>query len=180
LLTDLQVISRTIVSSLVIKTLIAASAAGFQPDVEVKIAGEIPAICTIADANGEFEDLAIEREGRARAVMKVSCNAPFNMRLTSHNGAIRTNHDIPLAGFQTSVPYRVSTRLRLDNKSNLRIKNCESGALLDSEPCATQSSNGQTAIDRKLRIDVAWDEPSKPLLAGAYADTIRVTLEPAL
>lgn len=166
--------------NLITTAFIAFLTSGYQPEVEVKIVGEIPAICTIAGHANDVDNLKIDAAGRARTSLNVSCNAPFNLKLSSENGAFTSDRTRSTNGFQNSLVYRVSTRLRLDENGQLRIKNCDSTALFEGQSCSSKSSDGQTAINRKLRINVAWDAPSQPLLAGSYSDSIRVRLEPTL
>ena len=121
---------------------------------------------------------SVSQSGSIDHRVGASCNAPFEMKIRSEHGALALDSDEKARGFRTEIPYTLNASLPLDNGEIVTISDCSSQQLLNDATCSGASSEGATAIDQHLDMSISWVRGQKPLLAGRYKDTLRVTLEP--
>ncbi len=106
------------------------------------------------------------------AFTNVACNAAANVQLTSVSGGV-VNATVPPGGFTNVIDYTASATwstatANLNTSSNPAASGNESGAL---QPVASAASGNLTVTITPLT-------PALPLVIGAYADILRVSLIP--
>jgi hypothetical protein len=149
-------------------------------DLSITAQGTIGQSCSIA-AVSSFPAPALGTAGSVSATATVDCNTGFAIHATSARGTIRTDR-VPTAGFANSVPYSLTLSIPLDSGTTIS-GTCGSASLVAGQSaCALSpagsglSSNGVSAIGRTAQLQVAWPAPTQSLVAGAYSDTITLSI----
>ncbi|WP_066825781.1 hypothetical protein [Sphingomonas mali] len=146
--------------------------------VDIALAGHISQRCGMAA--GQSTDLGNLSRPRISATTRVQldCNVPFTMSIQAQRGAIQ-NLLMPggQGGYQGSVPYSLNVELPVRRPDReLLTRAFEGRALVAGQ---TMSSLGGIAQDGMLlRLDLGSVTSSSGLLAGAYGETIVITVAP--
>ncbi len=174
--------------------LLAAPAAA--QSVTLDVEGEIEASCELSGLAGSVSGLDFSVADSTTLDFTVDCNAPFAYALESGSQAFRTVAPFtlpPLPGSGTileSVPYTVTTSFLTDGGGSFGDVAIDSATLTSANaaPCtaATFSASCPFAdsgtdiaanpAGNNASIEVSWDTPPDPLLAGTYQDTLTLTV----
>ncbi|MBS0252179.1 MAG: hypothetical protein JSR78_14070 [Proteobacteria bacterium] len=100
------------------------------------------------------------------------CNTPSNLQLTSQNGAVTTASAV--AGLQNFIDYSVSASFAGASASLDTASNPGTGAQESSSPVSTSGSTPSGT----LSVAIVPQLNSQRLVAGAYADTLTITITP--
>ena len=152
------------------------------------VQGTIPQSCGLSGPSGAIDLGNIAAAGSKDVTISVDCNAPFAYAVVSTNHALIADAPPAVAGgsFNTSLPYTLSTSFETDGASfgdsnipsaNLTSANaapCQAPAFDPSCPFA--NSGDTVAIQKTGRLTLSWDNPSSPLTAGTFSDTITLTV----
>lgn len=105
----------------------------------------------------------------------VDCNAPFLIRAASAKGAIKSA-GTATAGFTNSVPYTFGLSVQLQGNGGPATVNCTSAAMAANN--CVLSSGSKTANRKTGTLSVQWQAPAPQttLAAGAYSDTITLSI----
>lgn len=107
-----------------------------------------------------------------------TCNYPHRLVIESQNNGLWRNAlgAAPAAGFSSSIPYSVTVNWGEENRrfevdaSTRDIRNVE---------VPSDAAAGDVSLRVEIQQGASGSGPNNaPLLAGAYSDTLRVTLEP--
>ena len=108
-----------------------------------------------------------------------TCSFPHRLKVeTQNNGLWQSGERGPQTpeGFGDAVPYRAllewaSEHLRLDADAQIR-RIAQNSILVDA------SADGDIILRLEIDAGATNERANAPLLAGVYADTLRITLEP--
>lgn len=135
------------------------------------VATGTPGTATIpVTAAGAVTTTAITPTGSPFA--NVACNAASNLQLTSLNGGV-VNATAPGSGFTNIINYTATATW-----------NSQTAAINTSTVATASSSESGTAVpvataaSGNLTVSITPLANALPLVVGAYADTLRVTLTP--
>ncbi len=107
------------------------------------------------------------------------CTLPHRVRLeTQNNGLWQTREAGPGAaeGFGSAIPYRADI---LWSDMNLRLNaDATVRRIADSSAYVPGASLGELHLRLEIDAGATNERANAPLLAGAYGDTLRLTLEP--
>ena len=156
---------------------------GLKDSFRVKVVGEVAPSCSLTQSVHEASfDVLDEVTGGARDAsldlpFEIDCNASFNMKLESRNGAL----DFDGAGsassaFRRSINYRTEVRLP-DGLGG--VMRCASATMGQKAGCATVVAT-QDVVQGAGSIKVLVSRDGQPLLRGVYRDTLTLTLQPRL
>ena len=124
----------------------------------------------------------------------VQCTAPWRIAVSSQNGALKTI-TTGAAGYATAAPYDVALNLPFDTgTSNGTVTSscpvAQINAALGSSPCnfkGTATTTNGLQVPRSFNLSGSYIRVSAPaypgpdvLVAGTYADTLIVTVSPAV
>lgn len=106
------------------------------------------------------------------------CHSPHRLIIESQNNGLFPRSErpaVPPAGFGTAVPYVASARW---GTHNLRLEaNAQSRQIRDSW-VTSEPNTGSILLRLQIEPGATNRRQNAPLLAGVYADTLRITLEP--
>ena len=167
--------SRLIVGSLILVNGSQVAIAG--DTVALTLSGRIEQQCSVAFAQPSLDLRDLTEHRSASTGFDLNCNSPFSLRLSSEQGGLKSAHNGATVGeFADMLGYAATLSLPLDNGAILRTEDCRSEDLLAGAACAQLLSGGQTALGKRAELDITWRESARPLIAGEYADVVRVTL----
>ena len=148
--------------------------------VSVSVQGSISPSCSISAPQPQLTIADLSHPGSAKLPLAMSCNAPFKYRMQSANGALRPDGVVaPVKNFLSAVPYQ--TRLMVTTLSGPSLDMCSSGNMTASSPlCGTRRFYEMIPQNAQGSLEISWDLDGSPLLAGAYHDTITITIAPTL
>lgn len=179
---------RTICAAASALALLAAPCAWAADEVQITIQGEIEPSCGLSGGGGAMQLGDISVAGEKALAFTVNCNAPFTYALVSAHGGLASASGAPVIGgaFQTLMPYAVSARFETDQgmfgdtalQSGDLTAAAAAPCLADtfSASCPFATSGAGIAINRGGELRLKWSAATTPLLAGAYADTITLTV----
>jgi len=146
----------------------------------VTASGVIANACSINVAS-PFAPFSLDQAGSTSASATVNCNSGFSIRATSTGGALRAARAAP-TGFDNALPYSLTVSIPLDN-AVVVTGSCSAARLIAGQAtCALSpagaglSSGGISAINRTAQLQVVWQAPAQSLVAGAYTDTITLSI----
>ncbi|MCW0196762.1 hypothetical protein [Sphingopyxis sp.] len=155
---------------------------GAPSELAVDLRGEVPARCRLASPPVLGQRLDFNRAGDVQARFGLDCNAPFQLRIRSGEGAFVTDH--ARQGIASRIAYDLSVDVDTDEGLSA-LGWCRADQLTDREAggCAFGSGDGwssgdATAIDRTGTMRLRWSAPregDEPVY-GRYRDTIIVEL----
>lgn len=156
-----------------------ADLAGAPVVLTLDLTGRVPTRCGFASApasTADFGDLAVA--GSLALPFTLDCNAPFQMKVASSNGALTRTEPVAAPDlYSTRVTYGVALSFNTDLGSAASA--CTSLAL--AQPvCALKaglSSGDGVAMGTDGALKLSWTPPEKTLVAGSYADQITLTVE---
>ncbi len=151
---------------------------------DINISATVPAACSINNAAtgtagtatipvsvaGVVNTAAITPTGSPFA--NVACNAASFLQLTSLSGGV-VNAGAPGSGFTNIINYTASATW---NSVTATLNTSTVATAIGNESGAQQAV--ATANSGNLTVSITPLAPSLPLITGAYADTLRVTLIP--
>lgn len=173
------------VSSVVAFALISATAAQAQTATQdINISATVTKACTInnvatgtagtavipVSVAGIVNTTAITPTGAPFA--NVACNAASFLQLSSLSGGV-VNAGAPGSGFTNIINYTASATW---NSVTATVNTATVATATGTETGAQQSV--ATANSGNLTVTITPQLPSLPLITGAYADTLRITLTP--
>jgi hypothetical protein len=144
--------------------------------------GTVASACTIGGVYTPASDTAtisIDSGGSvstapiARSYNSVECNGPADVQLTSQSGAVKT----PVAavpGFENLINYSASATF---SSANATVDTATIPTATGAESGTAVSTSGTTPSGT-LSVTITPAANSSPLLAGSYADTLRITITP--
>jgi hypothetical protein len=150
--------------------------------VSIELQGQIAPKCGLSGADGRLDfgslGAAGARQERALA-FTVNCNTPFIYAMSSTNGEMRGQSGTAgAAGLLGRFPYQVELTIPTDDGGTLR-KSCDStqlaGASGQGAGCEAESGE-TTSMGKTAALTVSWDPVGGPLLAGQYADDLRISV----
>lgn len=146
-------------------------------EVSLELIGAIEPRCAITRLPGEVTLGDLTSPGGKDVFLTVDCNEHFGYQLASANGALtHLSSAISTDQFSTQLPYHIYVEIPTTghtirdsfNSAELVPGSIDSAAFSDSE--------GGVAFARTATLRLAWTAPEQPLLAGAYQDTLTLTL----
>lgn len=150
----------------------------------ITVQGTVTASCDILDAPATVALGNLAQSASKVVPFDFYCNAPFKYSLGSLNGALA--HSGPptvVAGsFNTQLAYNVAVSLPTDGGSGIN-ETCSSTAI-KAVACHFADSGTDTAIGtgsgKPGNLTLSWTMPGigvgTPFLAGAYGDTLTLTI----
>jgi len=148
------------------------------PQVALRVVGHIAQSCSLgAVGSAHIQDLAHAVQPVSSS-MPIHCNVPFQLNISSDNGAIVNAAKGPgsVGGWSGRLGYRLTVGIPVLYPSSGWVR----GVYTASELAAGQalSSNGGIAFD-KVQVELKTEAPGGAgLLAGEYADVIRFSISP--
>jgi hypothetical protein len=148
---------------------------------DVDISATVPGYCRIAgaDAPGALAaTVPVDQVGVVDttaipfSVTGVVCNTATDVQVSSQSGGVKGPATAP-SGFSKIIDYTGSATLGSATSS---IDTSTAPAAASVETGAAASTAG--AVAGNLSVSVTPQTPANPLVAGAYTDTLRVTLTP--
>jgi hypothetical protein len=152
----------------------------------VEVRGEIAARCELSldsDRRVQLGSLVDERlgtlqGGEASIGFDLVCNHPFRYVVQAEHGALRLEGGAAAAAgvdpeFLSEVPYAATVRFAAADGPRAM---CDRDRLIARGQCAVL---GRRAVTRDSgEVTVRWEAQSRPLLAGRYADRLRIHVSP--
>jgi hypothetical protein len=155
---------------------------GAPSELTVDLRGEVPARCRLASPPVLGQRLDFNHAGDVQARFGLDCNAPFQLRIRSGEGAFVTDH--ARQGIASRIAYDLSVDVDTDEGLSA-LGWCRADQLTDRETggCAFGSGDGwssgdATAIEKTGTMRLRWSAPregDEPVY-GRYRDTIVVEL----
>jgi hypothetical protein len=145
------------------------------------VTGTVASVCTIGGAAHPAADTAAIAISAAGAVntapipksyLNAACNGPANLQLTSQNGAVTTAGT--LANFSNLIDYTATASF---SGANATINTAATATASGPESGAAVAATGTTPTGT-LSVTITLHANSKPLLAGAYLDTLTIVIIP--
>lgn len=153
-------------------TLVAAASPVKADSLTLVATGTIAGGCSV-DKSADFPSTNnFSAAGTAQAGAAVDCNTPFNIRALSAKGAIKTSAPAS-PGVGNSVPYSFGLNVALQGNTTAAVS-CTS-AQMAANSCVLSSGN-KTANRKTGTLTVQWNAPATKLAAGAYSDTITLSI----
>jgi len=155
---------------------------GAPSELTVDLRGEVPARCRLASPPVLAQRLDFNRAGDVQAHFGLDCNAPFQLRVRSGEGAFVA--DQARQGIAARIAYDLSVDVDTDAGLNT-LGWCRADQLTDRETggCAFGSGDGwssgdATAIGKTGTMRLRWNAPREgdEAVYGRYRDTIVVEL----
>jgi len=150
--------------------------------VTVTAQGTIPSSCGLALQNA-FGAANLNADGSISASALVNCNAPYRIRASSANGALKTTTPAP-AQFSNSLDYSLSVTVPLDvggqisaTCTSATLVSGATGCTLSPASASGLSSGSGTSTSKTAVLALQWTLPTATrLVAGNYADTVTITI----
>ncbi|MGE5564287.1 MAG: hypothetical protein ACM3ZV_13420 [Bacillota bacterium] len=147
--------------------------------------GTIPPACSISVADPlPAADLTVS-SGRVKGTAAVDCNTGFVIKAMSEHGALTTNAAVS-RGFTNVLPYYLQVAVPLTGTSDVLLARCNSKLLTaGNSACSLSpdgpglSSGGKPAIRKTAVVTVIWSYSKPKPVAGAYHDTISISVAAA-
>jgi len=146
---------------------------------------------TGAAPSGTFNKDNFDRDGLAAQFdFSLNCTGPSRVAISSSNGGLLTNAAIA-TGYRNKADYQVTLNLAANDGSSAQAS-CAASALVTGGSCTFAGTASTThglrlansAVNQAgsyVKISApAQSASSATLLAGTYADTLTVTVSPAL
>ena len=140
--------------------------------------------------NGSFTNLAVEGGWTAQVPFTAECTAPWRIAVSSANGALKSAASAS-TGYANKAPYNVALNVASDGGTV--TDTCPVAQLdqaLGSSPCTFKgpaSTTNGLQVPRSFGLAGSTITMSAPvyagsniLVAGAYSDTLIVTVSPAV
>lgn len=143
----------------------------------IEVAGTVSQRCGIGQVSDmDLGDLS--RPGLAvSADLPLICNVPFDLRISSENGALaHERNPAGQGGYAGRVLYRATLNMPVLNPARRVITQSFTSAQLQGGQVIS-SGDGVALEGARLAIELA-PVTGAGLLAGAYADTVALTISP--
>jgi len=154
------------------------AASGEPSGVKIEVRGEIAPRCSNSGASFTFDLKDMSKAGSSGFSFQIDCNAPFIYALESENGAFVAEGGAQMspAGFTSTVPYTVYTRLPLTGGRTID-DSCASASLKKgAQPCPFSTSGDAISIRQIGEVKVSWPQTRLRLLPGAYSDRLTIDI----
>lgn len=146
-------------------------------EVSLELIGAIESRCSITRLDGEVALGDISKPGEQEVHLAVDCNEHFGYHLASANGALtHLSTSLKPDRFLTQQPYTIDIEIPTTGHT---IQDTFYSTDLGPDSVASASfsdSGGGLAFSQTATLRLAWTAPPTPLLAGAYQDTLTLTL----
>ncbi len=155
---------------------------GAPSELTVDLRGEVPARCRLASPPVLAQRLDFNQAGDVQAHFGLDCNAPFQLRVRSGEGAFVTDH--ARQGIASRIAYDLSVDVDTDEGLSA-LGWCRADQLTDrgTGGCTFGSGDGwssgdATAIEKTGTMRLRWNGPREgdEAVLGRYRDTIVVEL----
>lgn len=153
----------------------------------INATGTIIGSCQLTTSSNFPADADLSVSGSVGATALVDCSTPFKINATSSNGAL-LRPGTASSGFTSSLVYTLAMSVPL-NVGGPVTASCTSDKLVSGQSSCALSPNNSTglssgatgtATNKTASLTASWTTPSSPrLMAGAYSDTLTVTIAAA-
>lgn len=165
-----------------------------QQQVNLDVAGIIQTHCAFDETRGRAEigasslSFLVNGDGPVDAArvqklgLGLTCNAPFTLAITSHQGGLtHTNTDLKAisGGFTKQIAYRATVSMTTEDAGAPMQLACESHQMAGQSPACSVSSGSNAAIGQGAgagEVAIALVEGGKIPIQGRYQDTIFLAL----
>ena len=150
--------------------------------VTVTATGTVQSSCGITLQNA-FGSANLNSDGSVNGSAVVNCNAPYRLRASSSNGALKAATTAP-AQFSNSLAYNLTAAVPLDAGGQVSATCASSSLTAGSSSCALSpasasglSSGAGTSTAKVASLSVQWALPTATrLIAGSYSDVITISI----
>lgn len=175
-----NVLSITAIAVIAIACSTAAFAAGASQD--VSLSATVPGFCNVTASapDGMVADVPVSAtgdvvtDGILFSSTSVTCNAPYNVQVTSTKGGIKRSADAP-GGFADIIDYTGSAKL---GTAQATLDTSTTATAFASEQSGLAPSSGAYSGALDISIYPKAASATKPLAAGDFSDTFNVTIAP--
>jgi hypothetical protein len=176
---------RRYLSALILTPVLASTPAAYADAVNIPVTGTISGTCSLTKGS-DFPPANLATNGSVPATAIVNCSTAFKIRATSANGALK-NVKPAQTNFTNTQPYTLTVSVPLDSGGPATSSCLASGLIAGQSACALApagaglSSGTASATNKTATLTAAWTVPTLPtrLLAGAYSDTISISISAA-
>lgn len=147
----------------------------------VTATGTIASSCSIA-VKAAFPGVSLAASGSVAASADIGCNAKFKLNATSTSGSIKAS-GTAATGFTNAVPYSLTVSVPIDQGGTISATCPATQLVAGQSACALSplnstglSSVNGTALSQVASLTATWTLPTAKLVAGAYADTITLSI----
>jgi hypothetical protein len=147
---------------------------------EVTISASVPAFCNVTTTSAMTADVPVSDVGEVDPTgilfdsSEVTCNAPYNVQVTSQKGGIKRSEEAP-GGFADILDYTGTAKLGTAEAS---IDTSTTETAFSSEQSLLAPSSGAYSGVLDVSIYPKAAAATKPLAAGSFSDTLTVTIAP--
>ena len=152
---------------------------GAPVSLSLDLTGSVPSRCGFLKAPDSSASLGdLENAGSVALGFTMDCNAPFDIKLRSGNGALSHVGQQPAPNpFLASLDYTVGLSVATDLAP---VGDACAASALGSQACSFGdglSSHDGVSIGTDGSLTLSWTPPAQKMLAGSYQDQITITVE---
>lgn len=148
--------------------------------VAIPVSGTIVGGCGLTLASN-FAAASLASSGSTQATASVDCNTAFTIHATSSNGTLKNVRTAP-TGFANVQPYSLTFTVPL-NAGGSASATCPAASLVAGQascslsPAAAGLASGTSSATAKTAtLTAQWVLGAARLLAGAYQDTLTISI----
>jgi hypothetical protein len=147
--------------------------------VSIEIIGRVEPQCEINSQKRIVELGSLLTSGTYRFNMSAQCNAPFDLAVTSLNGALkRVAIDSGKPSFSLALPYEVF--IVIPTTGGDVQQTCASAAMTDETGCRLSTPGDAISDGQDGAVEIRWHGGGEHLQAGTYSDDLSFLLKPRL